>query len=52
MTILAAVVVAAVLFGVFALVRPTDRKVGCTGDCAGCTGDGECASRTTEGGQR
>ena len=52
MTIIAGVFVAALLFGLFALARPTDHKVGCTGDCVGCKGDGDCASRTAKGVQQ
>lgn len=31
---------AAVLFGLFTLLRARDR--GCTGNCVGCTGKGSC----------
>lgn len=34
---------AAVLFGVFAALRPRDRE-GCAGNCIACTRDGACAS--------
>ena len=40
MTIIAGVLGAAVLFGLFTLLRPSDE--GCTGHCAGCTRDGVC----------
>lgn len=41
---------AALLFGVFTLLRPRDRGGSCTGNCAGCTRDGSCAKRA-EGAQ-
>lgn len=40
MTTIVGVVLAAVLFGVFTMLRP--RNSACTGHCAGCTGDGAC----------
>jgi hypothetical protein len=40
MTVLVGVIGAAILFGVFAMLRPNDK--GCTGHCAGCVGDGAC----------
>ncbi len=40
MTTILGVVGAAVLFGVFTLLRP--RNSACTGHCAGCTGDNAC----------
>ncbi len=40
MTTIVGVLGAAVLFGLFTLLRP--RKTGCTGHCIGCTGDGAC----------
>lgn len=43
MTIIAGVIGAALLFGVFTLLRPGDK--GCTGHCPGCTRDGACESR-------
>lgn len=43
MTMVLGVVGAAVLFGLFSMLRPRD-KAGCTGHCAGCTGDGACES--------
>lgn len=42
MTVIIGVVGAAVLFGLFTLLRPSDK--GCTGHCIGCTGDGACDS--------
>lgn len=42
MTVLVGVIGAALLFGVFSLLRP--REKGCTGHCAGCTRDGACDS--------
>ena len=43
MTVIIGVIGAAVLFGVFSMLRPRD-KAGCTGggNCAACTGDGVC----------
>jgi uncharacterized membrane protein YeaQ/YmgE (transglycosylase-associated protein family) len=43
MTIIAGVIGAAVLFGLFTMLRPGDQ--GCTGHCVGCTRDGACDSR-------
>ena len=43
MTYIVGVVGAALLFGLFAMLRPRDE--GCTGQCIGCTGDGACAAR-------
>lgn len=40
MTVIAGVLGAAILFGLFTLLRPGDR--GCTGRCAGCTRHGAC----------
>ena len=41
MTVIVGMVGAAVLFGLFTLLRPRDKD--CTGGrCAGCTGDGAC----------
>ncbi|HET7451077.1 MAG TPA: FeoB-associated Cys-rich membrane protein [Gaiellaceae bacterium] len=40
MTIIVGVVGAALLFGLFTMLRPSDE--GCTGHCAGCTRDGAC----------
>ena len=44
MTAIIGVIGAALLFGVFTLLRPRDNG-GCTGGCAGCTGDGECENK-------
>jgi hypothetical protein len=41
MTTIIGIVGAALLFGVFTLLRPRDRD-GCEGRCVGCTGDGAC----------
>ena len=46
MTIIAGVVGAALLFGLFTLLRPNDRS-GCNGQCPGCTRDGACETRET-----
>ena len=46
MTVIVGIVGAAVLFGVFAMLRPSEK--GCTGGCASCTRDGACESRTLE----
>lgn len=43
MTTIVGVLGAAVLFGLFAMLRP--RKEVCNGHCAGCTGDGACETR-------
>ena len=40
MTVIVGVIGAAVLFGLFTMLRPRDE--GCTGNCAGCTRDGAC----------
>jgi hypothetical protein len=42
MTVIVGVIGAAVLFGVFSMLRPRDSA--CTGHCHGCTGDGACES--------
>ena len=47
MTYVVGVIGAALLFGLFALLRPSDTGAGCTGHCVGCTRDGECESRAT-----
>jgi hypothetical protein len=47
MTIIAGVVGAALLFGLFTMLRPND-KSGCNGQCAGCTRDGACDSGGTK----
>lgn len=44
-TVIAGVVGAALLFGLFTLLRPRDKS--CTGGCIGCTGEGKCAARET-----
>ncbi len=41
MKVVLGVMLAAVLFGLYTMLRPRD-KGGCTGHCAGCTGDGTC----------
>lgn len=43
MTYIVGIIGAALLFGVFALLRP--REAGCTGQCVGCAGDGACERR-------
>jgi len=45
MTTIIGVVLAALLFGLFALLRPNDRS-GCTGSCPGCTRDGACTKES------
>jgi hypothetical protein len=45
MTYIAGVVGAALLFGLFAMLRPRDADAGCTGHCVGCTRDGSCRSQ-------
>lgn len=40
MTAIVGVIGAALLFGIFSMLRPRDSA--CTGQCAGCTGDGAC----------
>lgn len=44
MTVIVGVVGAAILFGLFTLLRPADGETGCTGHCAGCTRNGACES--------
>lgn len=44
MTIIAGVIGAAVLFGLFTILRPSGDE-GCTGHCIGCTRDGACDSK-------
>ena len=44
MTYVAGVIGAALLFGIFAMLRPRD-TAGCSGNCVGCTRDGACESR-------
>ena len=41
MSAILGIVLAAVLFGLFTLLRARDRG-GCTGGCVGCTGQGHC----------
>ena len=41
MTYVAGVIGAALLFGIFAMLRPRD-SAGCSGQCVGCTRDGAC----------
>ncbi|HEV8216084.1 MAG TPA: hypothetical protein VGP95_09630 [Gemmatimonadaceae bacterium] len=43
MTMIVGVIGAAILFGLFSMLRPRD-KAGCTGggNCAGCTREGAC----------
>ena len=45
-TVIVGVLGAALLFGVFTLLRPRDE--GCTGNCVGCAGDRSCESKRTE----
>ena len=45
-TVIVGVIGAALLFGVFTMLRPHDE--GCTGHCAGCTRDGSCKSERAE----
>ena len=40
MTVIVGVIGAAVLFGLFTVLRPSDN--GCTGQCPGCTQDAKC----------
>ena len=47
MTYIVGVLGAALLFGLFAYLRPSD-KSGCDGRCVGCTRDGACESRSAE----
>jgi hypothetical protein len=44
MTVIVGVIGAAILFGLFSVLRPRD-KAGCTGggNCASCAGDGACS---------
>jgi hypothetical protein len=49
MTTMLGVLGAALLFGVFAALRPRDRGDGCSGNCAGCLRDGACETRESEG---
>lgn len=47
MTAIGGIALAALLFGLFATLRPNDRsgKVGCAGDCGACSNDGACESK-------
>ena len=49
MTVIAGILGAALLFGLFTLLRPADTGAGCSGHCAGCTRDGACESKNVEG---
>jgi len=40
MTVIVGVLGAALLFGLYTALRPSDD--GCTGQCVGCKGDGKC----------
>lgn len=42
MTMIVGVIGAALLFGLFTMLRPSEK--GCTGQCAGCTRNGACES--------
>ena len=42
MTVIAGIIGAALLFGLYTVLRPGDRGAGCTGRCAGCKRDGAC----------
>ena len=43
MSAILGIALAALLFGLFTLLRARDRG-GCTGGCVGCTGQGRCAT--------
>lgn len=43
MTYVVGVIGAALIFGLFAMLRP--REAGCTGQCAGCTGEEGCVNK-------
>jgi hypothetical protein len=47
MTAIGGIAIAALLFGIFTVLRPGDRsgKVGCTGNCGACTNDGACETK-------
>lgn len=47
MTAIGGIAIAALLFGLLTVLRPSDRsgKVGCTGNCGACTHDGACESK-------
>ena len=46
MTYIVGIIGAALLFGAFALLRPSE--AGCTGHCVGCARDGACKSRVAD----
>ena len=46
MTTIGGVIGAAILFGLFAALRPRDKS--CSGGCIGCTRDGACDSEGTK----
>lgn len=46
MTVIVGVIGAALLFGLFSMLRPSDK--GCTGQCVGCTRDGACESKSAD----
>lgn len=50
MTVIVGVIGAAILFGLFSVLRPSDN--GCTGHCAGCTHDGKCETNEVTGAKR
>ena len=52
MTVVVGVLGAAVLFGLFALLRPADKGTGCAGQCVGCTRDGACDARNAREDER
>ena len=44
-TVMAGIIGAAALFGLFTALRPRDRADdGCTGNCVGCTRNGACTN--------
>jgi hypothetical protein len=43
MTAIVGIIGAAVLFGLFTVLRPSDN--GCAGQCPGCTHDGKCETK-------
>lgn len=49
MTVVVGIIGAALLFGVFTMLRPS--RAGCTGKCIGCTRDGACERGTDIGGE-
>ena len=46
MTMIVGVIGAALLFGVFTMLRQTGQ--GCTGSCVGCTHDGACEAKRAD----